>query len=124
MPIGRAAKRAMKEYLEARETLAPVTDDLWVTERGKAMQPAWIPQLFERLKERAGISRLHPHIFRHAYATNTLRGGMPEQVLKIIWVGRRSRIPALACDGGNLNPVPVRKGGRQTANGGKKARSE
>ena len=43
MPIGKAAKRAMKEYLEARETLAPVTDDPWVTEREKAMQPDWIP---------------------------------------------------------------------------------
>ena len=84
MPIGRAAQRAIEDYLEARQTLAPVTQDLWISEWGRAMRADWIPQLFERLKERARIPRLHPHMFRHTYAINALRNRMPEQVLMII----------------------------------------
>ena len=34
---------------------------------------------------------MHPHRFRHSYAINALRAGMPEQVLKI--VGGWKKIP-------------------------------
>ncbi len=33
MPVGLATRRALEEYLEAREKLAPVTRDLWVSEQ-------------------------------------------------------------------------------------------
>ena len=84
MPIGRAAQRALEEYLEARETLAPVSPNLWISETGKAMEPDWILQLFKRLKKRANMPRLHPHIFRHTFAIGALRERMPEQILMII----------------------------------------
>ena len=91
MPIGKAAQRALEDYLEVRETLAPVTHDVWISEAGKAMHPNWIYQLLKRLKKRAEIPRLHPHMFRHTYATGSLRREMPDEVLKII--GGWKKIP-------------------------------
>lgn len=84
MPIGRAAQRALEEYLDARDMVFPASDDLWVSESGEGMEPDWIYQLIKRLRDRANIPRLHPHMFRHTYAINALRSGMPEQILKII----------------------------------------
>ena len=84
MPIGRAAQRALEEYLDARDMVYPVSDDLWVAESGEGMEPDWVYQLIARLRERANIPRLHPHMFRHTYAIKALRSGMPEQILKII----------------------------------------
>ena len=89
--IGRATQRVLEDYLEARETLAPVTRDLWISESGEALQPDRIPQLFKRLKERAKIPRLHHHMFRHTYAIGALRNRMPEQILVII--GGWKKIP-------------------------------
>ena len=43
------------------------------------------------LPRRANIEGMHPHRFRHSYAINALRAGMPEQVLKI--VGGWRKIP-------------------------------
>ncbi|MCY4364933.1 MAG: tyrosine-type recombinase/integrase [Chloroflexi bacterium] len=91
MPIGPAAQRAMQDYLEARETLAPLTQDLWVSEQGRALRSDWISSLLKRLKKRAKISRLHPHMFRHTYAMDSLRKQMPDEVLKII--GGWKKIP-------------------------------
>ena len=43
------------------------------------------------LAKRANIEGMHPHRFRHSYAIDALRAGMPEQVLKI--VGGWRKIP-------------------------------
>ena len=50
-----------------------------------------ICQILKRLAKRANIEDMHPHRFRHSYAINALRAGMPEQVLKI--VGGWKKIP-------------------------------
>ena len=47
------------------------------------MQPNCLYLVLDRLGERAGILNLHTHRFRHTYATNALRPGMPEQVLML-----------------------------------------
>jgi integrase len=39
--------------------------------------------MLERLAKRAGLPGLHPHQFRHTYAINALRSGMPERVLML-----------------------------------------
>ena len=48
-------------------------------------------QIIKRLGKRAGIADLHTHRFRHSYAVNVLRAGMPERVLEI--VGGWKKIP-------------------------------
>ena len=40
----------------------------------------WVYLLLRRMGERAGVPNLHTHRFRHSYAMNALRAGMPEHV--------------------------------------------
>ena len=91
MPIGDAARSVMLDYLQERETLMPRAKALWVSEQGESLLPNGICQILKRLAKRANIEDMHPHRFRHSYAINALRAGMPEQVLKI--VGGWKKIP-------------------------------
>ena len=91
MPIGDTARSAIWDYLQEREALMPRTKALWVSEQGEALLPNGICQILKRLAKRAHIEGMHPHRFRHSYAINALRAGMPEQVLKI--VGGWRKIP-------------------------------
>ena len=91
MPIGDTGRSVIWDYLQEREALMPRTEALWVSEQGEALQPNGICQLLRRLAWRANIDGMHPHRFRHSYAINALRAGMPEQVLKI--VGGWRKIP-------------------------------
>ena len=91
MPLGDAAKSVLLDYLQERERLIPNTNALWISEQGKALLPNGIFQILKRLGKRAGIPSLHTHQFRHSYAVNALRAGMPERVLQII--GGWKKIP-------------------------------
>ena len=91
MPIGDTARSALWDYLQEREALMPLTKALWVSEQGEALLLGGICQILKRLGKQAGIVGLRPHRFRHSYAINALRAGMPEQVLKI--VGGWRKIP-------------------------------
>ena len=91
MPIGDAAKSVLLDYLLEREKPLPNTNALWVSEQGKELLPNGIFQILKRLGNRAGIPNLHTHRFRHSYAVNALRAGMPERVLQI--VGGWKKIP-------------------------------
>ena len=91
MPLGDAARSVLMDYIQEREKLHPYTDALWVSEQGRAIQPNGIFQILKRLGKRAGIPNLHTHQFRHSYAVNALRAGMPERVLQI--VGGWKKIP-------------------------------
>ena len=91
MPLGDAAKSVLMDYLQEREKLHPNTDALWVSGQGRAIKPNGIFQMLKRLGKRAGIPNLRTHRFRHSYAINALRAGMPERVLQI--VGGWKKIP-------------------------------
>ena len=92
MPLGNVAKEALWDYLQARSIIANVKEQaLWLSEQGQEMQPNWLYLMLKRLGERAGISNLHTHRFRHTYAVNALRSGMPERVLML--AGGWKRIP-------------------------------
>ena len=91
MPIGEVARSVLCDYLEVRESVMPHTNALWVSEQGERLEPNGVSQILKRLAVRAGIKGMHAHRFRHSYAINALRAGMPEQVLKII--GGWKKIP-------------------------------
>ena len=91
MGIGDVARSVLWDYLQARKTIPPLADSFWVSERGQAMQPNWLYLMLKRLGKRAGIPNLHTHQFRHSYAINALRNGMPERVLQ--FVGGWKKIP-------------------------------
>jgi len=91
MPLGSVPQEALWEYMQARVMLAGNERGLWVSEQGRPMQPNGIYTTIKKLGERAGIPNLHTHRFRHTYAVNALRGGMPERVLML--AGGWKRIP-------------------------------
>ena len=84
MPVGDVTRSVLWDYLQAREAIGPKSGALWVSEHGEAMQPGWLYLMLKRLGKRAGMSDLHTHQFRHSYAMNALRNGMPERVLEMI----------------------------------------
>ena len=84
MPLGDTARSVLWEYLQVRAAMNPSTDALWVSEQGRSMKPGWLYLMVKRLGKRAGTPDLHTHRFRHSYAVNALRSGMPERVLQII----------------------------------------
>ena len=88
MPLGNVAQSALWEYLQIRQS---ASDILWVDASGVGMWPDWIKSMLRRLGKRAGITNLHPHRFRHTYAVNALRSGMPERILQL--AGGWKRIP-------------------------------
>ena len=91
MPLGDAARSVLLDYLQEREKLSPATNALWISEQKRALLPGGIFLTLKRLGKRAGIANLHTHLFRHSYAVNALRAGMPERVLQI--VGGWKKIP-------------------------------
>ena len=91
MGLGDVARSALWNYLQVRKTVAPRSDSLWVSERGETMQPNWLYLMLKRLGKRAGISNLHTHRFRHSYAINAMRSGMPERILQV--AGGWKKIP-------------------------------
>ena len=84
MPPGEAARSVLQDYLLEGKILHPMNRALWVAEQGVALLPNGIFRILKRLGKRAGISNLHTHRFRHSYAVNALRAGMPERVLEIV----------------------------------------
>ena len=83
MPMGDAGKSVLVYYPLERERLLPNTNVLWVSEQGEAILPNRIFPILRQLGNWAGIPNRHTHRFRHSYAVNELRAGMPERVLQI-----------------------------------------
>ena len=90
MALGSAALEALWEYLRVRGEFEE-GDHLWVDQLGRPMVSNWLYLMLIRLGKRAGIKGLHTHRFRHTYAVNALRAGMPERILQI--AGGWRRIP-------------------------------
>jgi len=88
MPLGHSAQAALWDYLSVRQSESP---SLWVDNNGAGMWPDWLKSMLKRLGKRAGVANLHPHRFRHTYAVNALRAGMPERILQL--AGGWKRIP-------------------------------
>ncbi|MGE3074408.1 MAG: tyrosine-type recombinase/integrase [Dehalococcoidia bacterium] len=76
--IVRETRTDLLRYLQAR-SLHPHTDSpvLWLGKRERLTDNG-IRQLVRRRQEQAGIPRIHPHVFRHTFAHNYLKGGGSE----------------------------------------------
>jgi integrase/recombinase XerD len=79
VPIGRSALEWIKKYQsEARVILmrAYSHDVMYLNSRGKPMSRMAIWNIVERYTREAGIKKaVHPHTFRHSFATHLLEGG-------------------------------------------------
>ncbi len=80
VPIGRSAMRWVRRYqIEARERLAKrgkSYDVLFLNHRGGKLSRAAIREMIVRYAKEANITKgVHPHMFRHSFATHLLEGG-------------------------------------------------
>lgn len=70
-PLSETTREAIRVYLDTRSTKP--NDYLFITSRKTRMTRDALRQLIERIARRAGVSRAHPHRFRHTFAINFLR---------------------------------------------------
>jgi integrase/recombinase XerD len=86
VPFGRAAERALRDYLErARPVLGARArhDLLFVNARGGHLSRMGFWKILRGHARAAGIaSRVHPHGLRHSFATHLLAGGADLRVVQ------------------------------------------
>lgn len=89
--IGDQTVRTLDRYLRARSKHpAAARPELWLSRKG-VLRESGLAELVRDRGRQAGIAaRLHPHLFRHAYAHAMLAAGMQETDLMAI-AGWRSR---------------------------------
>lgn len=76
VPLGETTSRALARYATAfRIPVDTRTDTFFLTVYGDPLKYQAIPSIFDRLAERSGIRRLHPHLLRHTAATRMLANG-------------------------------------------------
>jgi integrase/recombinase XerC/integrase/recombinase XerD len=74
VPLGLQSKRALIRYM-GRVPQGEQKAPLFVKDNLIPLQQSTITQLFRKLKTRANIPRLHPHLLRHSFATRYLENG-------------------------------------------------
>lgn len=80
VPMGSSAINWLKEYLtKARPMLEKKNKSqnyVFLNKRGTKLSRMWIWKIVNRYAQEAGITKeIHPHTFRHSFATHLLEGG-------------------------------------------------
>ncbi len=77
VPLGGLAQKVLLRYVyHFRPNPWNIAHDtVFLTLDGRSMTDNAIKQLLERLAEKSGVKRLHPHLCRHTFATNYLING-------------------------------------------------
>jgi integrase/recombinase XerC len=75
VPVGGAARLALKAWLVARDTLSPVdAQAMFVSRTGRRITPRAIEQRLATWAVKQGISKhVHPHMLRHSFASHLLQ---------------------------------------------------
>ena len=86
VPFGRAAERALREYLERGRPLLAARarhDFVFVNARGGRLSRMGFWKILRAYARAAGIAaRVHPHALRHSFATHLLAGGADLRVVQ------------------------------------------
>ena len=81
VPVGVPAARALARWLETQRpdivkgNEAQADHRLFVSNRGKPLERVAVWGLVKKYAAAAGLHDVHPHVLRHSFATDLLRGG-------------------------------------------------
>lgn len=78
VPLSMECRAELVAYLRERPRMFPWADEglLFPGRRGRPLQPNGVRLMLRRVTRRAGISkRVYPHLLRHSFGTQYLRGG-------------------------------------------------
>lgn len=78
VPIGKIALKEIEYYRKDRNLLPFIHDEnvLFLNRRGRKLTRAMIFHIIKELAAKAGIKKnIHPHTFRHSFATHLVRAG-------------------------------------------------
>jgi integrase/recombinase XerD len=88
VPIGKSAYHVLERYLkDARPSLTKgkTTDSIFVNRSGGPLTRQGFWKIVRKYAERAGLQkRVHPHTFRHSFATHLLEGGADLRSVQIM----------------------------------------
>jgi len=75
IPFGAAAQKALWRYRHHYRPETKRSDRFFLTVDGLSMTAAGLVSLIKRVRAASGVSRLHPHLCRHTFATRYLING-------------------------------------------------
>lgn len=75
VPIGQTTKKLLLKYINKRSMPDLETNKLFIDKNKKPITENAIKMIFQRLRDKTGIERLHPHMLRHTFATDYLING-------------------------------------------------
>ena len=81
MWYGERTADALREYLARRRFRKPAPTALWVGFHGSPSGDGWIRKFLEEAGEKAGVSGVHPHRFRHTWTIRAIEMDINERVI-------------------------------------------
>jgi len=75
VPVGAAAMRALRHWLDVRASLTPPQDSaLFISRLGTRITPMQLRNRLKQLAQQAGLpTHVHPHMLRHSFASHLLQ---------------------------------------------------
>ena len=83
VPFGAVTRKAILSYMNHERPSDGICDRLFIARYDRPMTPTGLWLIMRRLGELTGVVRLHPHLFRHSFATRFLLAGGSTLLLKV-----------------------------------------
>ena len=85
IPLGKYAQQSIASYLKERNKKKVFTgnDFLFVTSTGKGLSRVSVWNIVKKVAKQVGLkNKIHPHVFRHSFATHLLERGADLRVVQ------------------------------------------